>query len=150
MSLEIFRTEVKNSILSKFIKNTKNIDIIEKNLYKISQDDITLYKKNVYELVMILNNKKNKSKKVDVKQVLEIVKDNNIGWCSESFDNIRNNIDERDNFLIKPFELVEGVLECSKCGSRKTYSYSKQTRAGDEATTVFAVCGNCRATWKAN
>ena len=49
-------------------------------------------------------------------------------------------MDEYDQFLVKPFEVEEGVLECNKCGSKKTFSYSKQTRAGDEATTVFATC----------
>ena len=37
-------------------------------------------------------------------------------------------------------EIEEGVMECTKCGSKKTYSYTKQTRGGDEATTVFAIC----------
>jgi DNA-directed RNA polymerase subunit M/transcription elongation factor TFIIS len=146
MNLDIFRTDVKKSILSKYIKNTKNIEIIEKNLYKISEEDINVYRKNLYELINLLNSES----KIDVKQILQIVKENNIGWYSKSFDDIRNNIDERDNFLIKPFELVEGVLECKKCGSKKTYSYTKQMRGGDEATTVFAVCGNCRSTWIAN
>ena len=57
-------------------------------------------------------------------------------------------MEEYDSFLIKPFEVDEGVLECNKCGSNKTFSYSKQTRSGDEATTVFATCSNCGTSWK--
>ena len=33
-------------------------------------------------------------------------------------------------------------------GQCKTYSYTKQTRGGDESTTVFAMCSNCQAKWK--
>ena len=63
------------------------------------------------------------------------------------FDNIKNKIKEYNSFILKPFEVDEGVLTCNKCGSNKTYSYTKQTRSGDEATTVFAICSNCNARW---
>ena len=59
----------------------------------------------------------------------------------------QNKIKEYNSFILKPFEVDEGVLTCNKCGSNKTYSYTKQTRSGDEATTVFAICSNCNARW---
>ena len=38
-------------------------------------------------------------------------------------------------------------MECNRCGSNKTYSYTKQIRSGDEATTVFAICCKCNNRW---
>ena len=32
-------------------------------------------------------------------------------------------------------------------GSNKTLSFTKQTRCGDESTTVFAVCYDCHNKW---
>ena len=60
----------------------------------------------------------------------------------------KDKIKEEESFIITPFEIEEGVLECGKCGSKKTYSYTKQTRSGDESTTVFAVCYKCSRSWK--
>jgi len=67
---------------------------------------------------------------------------------SEEYDVFRKKIDEHDAFLVKPFEVEEGVLECGKCNSNRTLSYTKQTRGGDESTTVFAVCYDCNNRWK--
>ena len=53
---------------------------------------------------------------------------------------------EQDNFLIKPLEIEEGVLEC-KCGSKRVFSYQKQCRGGDESSTTFAECVACKAKW---
>ena len=64
------------------------------------------------------------------------------------FESIKSRINEEQTFLEKPFEVDEGVLTCNKCGSNKTYSYTKQTRGGDESTTVFAMCSNCQTKWK--
>ena len=64
------------------------------------------------------------------------------------YENFRKKVDEHDSFLVKPFEVEEGVLECGKCNSNKTLSYTKQTRSGDESTSVFAVCYNCNNKWR--
>ena len=53
---------------------------------------------------------------------------------------------EQDNFLIKPLEIEEGVLEC-KCGSKRVFSYQKQCRGGDESSTTFAECVACKSKW---
>jgi len=42
-----------------------------------------------------------------------------------------------------------GVI-CKKCGSDNVFSESRQTRSGDEATTIFFTCLNCGNKWKMN
>ena len=66
----------------------------------------------------------------------------------EEFIDIKNLLDEQDEFIVNPFEIEEGVLQCNKCYSKKTFSYTLQTRSSDEATTVFACCAQCGAKWK--
>ena len=67
---------------------------------------------------------------------------------SDIYEDVRYRMKEFESFILKPFEVDEGVLTCNKCGSNRTFSYTKQTRSGDEATTVFAVCSKCNARWK--
>ena len=86
--------------------------------------------------------------KVKLKDIIHRVKNKIYGINSDDFKDIQDKIKEEESFIITPFEIEEGVLECGKCGSKKTYSYTKQTRSGDESTTVFAVCCNCNNSWK--
>jgi len=37
---------------------------------------------------------------------------------------------------------------CPKCGNGKAYTFSAQTRAGDEAETRFFRCTKCGYTWR--
>ena len=46
------------------------------------------------------------------------------------------------------YNVDEGMLRCSKCKSRNTDFYEKQTRSADEPTTKFAQCYNCGARWR--
>ena len=38
--------------------------------------------------------------------------------------------------------------KCKKCGNNKSYFWTMQTRAGDEAETKFFKCVKCKHTWK--
>ena len=49
---------------------------------------------------------------------------------------------------LSPAEVEEGVLEC-KCGSKRTISFTLQTRSGDEGTSVWARCVECGNKWQA-
>ncbi len=40
------------------------------------------------------------------------------------------------------------IMECNKCNSKKVISYSKQTRGGDESTTVYCTCVNPKCGFK--
>lgn len=67
-------------------------------------------------------------------------------WNSKTLDKMKQLEDEQDKFIIQPFEIVEGITQC-KCGSNKVFSYSKQTRGGDEAITTFNECSKCKKKW---
>ena len=122
-------------------KNKNNIKKLENLIHDLStsQDDYSLI------ILEIIDYKRNK---LTTKQIYEKLKNNNIQFNTEEFFNYQKEIDELDDFLNNPFEVDEGVLTCNKCSSNKTYSYTKQTRGGDESTTVFAMCSNCQARWK--
>jgi len=38
--------------------------------------------------------------------------------------------------------------ECPKCGHKKAYYWTVQTRAGDEPETRFYKCEKCKHTWR--
>ena len=69
-----------------------------------------------------------------------------LGWNNEAFETIKGKIKEQDDFIVKPFAVEEGVLEC-KCGSKRVFSYSKQVRSADEPMTTFASCMSCKKKW---
>ena len=137
--------------LKTFINVDKNIDIIEKNIYKnvINSTDKfekeidieCIYKEIIYQIIGDFMSKKN------IKDILQSIKDNKIGWEHACFENIKFRQKEQDDFIINPFEVEEGALECKKCGSKRTFSYSKQVRSCDEPMTTFAQCISCKAKW---
>lgn len=137
----MFREKGKETI-GLYLKNVRNLEAFDKLIYDISGDDVDKYNEILLEVIEHI------SKKQSLKRIVEILQEEQIGYNSEYFDEIRSLQEEQDNFIIKPFEIEEGVLQCNKCNSKKTFSYSKQTRGGDEGTTVFAVCANCNARWK--
>ena len=47
-------------------------------------------------------------------------------------------------------DLPDGMLQCRKCGSKKTTYYQMQTRSADEGITTFARCHECNNRWKMN
>jgi len=81
-----------------------------------------------------------------IADITEQVKSGKNIWDHSSFDSERMSLIEQNNFIEKPFELVEGVITCN-CGSKKVYTYSKQCRSGDEGYTTFAECISCKAKW---
>ena len=131
------------TLLSSIFKKEKNVKIIEDNVYNASGDDENAYLQIMHEVSTLFLSEQSK-----LPGILKNIKNNHYIWDNPFFNNIRNSLIEQDNFIISPFEIDEGVLQCDKCGSRKTFSYTKQTRSGDESTTVFAVCANCNAKWK--
>ena len=64
------------------------------------------------------------------------------------FEYIRRIFEEEENFLCHPPDIDEGVIACSRCGSNKTYSFTKQVRRADESATVFVRCSKCRHSFR--
>ncbi|AGE57812.1 transcription elongation factor S-II [Acanthocystis turfacea Chlorella virus NTS-1] len=53
-----------------------------------------------------------------------------------------------DASCIDPDSMPDGMLQCRKCGSKKTSYYEMQTRSCDEPMTVYARCHACTNRWK--
>ena len=56
-------------------------------------------------------------------------------------------MEEQDEFIENPFEVVEGAMECDKCKSKRVFYYQKQSRSCDEGFNTYAACCNCNAKW---
>lgn len=87
-----------------------------------------------------------KHEMVDIGELIERLDEGKYLWKDPLFETYEKWIEEQNEFIKKPFEVEEGVIECS-CGSKKVFSYSKQTRSADEPTTTFAECLVCKKKW---
>lgn len=124
----MFRKQQNKDRLVKFLETrTNNQEELEYILYEIVVE--YLYTDNLH-------------------QVMEQVRKNELGWNHPNFNQIRQDFQEEDDFIQNPPTVEEGVMECSKCHSKRTFSYSKQTRRSDESATVFIRCSNCNYTYK--
>jgi len=125
--------------LGTVIKSADNIKIIEKYIFnQVDSDD---YNKAIYQVIGDISSGKS------LKSVLENVKKGNICWKHPCFSDITNKIAEKDEFIVRPFEVTEGVTECLKCGSKRTFTFQKQTRSLDEMTSTLCQCMNCKNKW---
>jgi DNA-directed RNA polymerase subunit M/transcription elongation factor TFIIS len=144
--------ELVKKALALYLKSTTNIDIVEKNIYKISlikkgepnegELDEKLYIKRVYQAIEDIKTSKN------LKQVVSDIKELKVDWNNDFFKDIRNEQDEQDEFLVTPFHVEEGVVQCKKCKSFRVLSYQKQDRSSDEPMTTYCSCTNCSCQWK--
>jgi|UniRef100_A0A6C0D0J6 DNA-directed RNA polymerase subunit M/transcription elongation factor TFIIS len=132
--------------LSTVLDNENNITLFEQYIYDNSlgeKDQECVYKTNLYQTVIDIMDKHK------LKTLAQNIKENKIGWNHPTFDELNQKRLEQDNFIENPFEVAEGVITC-KCGSKRVFSYSKQVRGGDEATSTFAQCIACKAKWVQN
>ena len=132
------RTRGKNA-LEMVLKNKQNIDIFENNIYKLSKDDEE-YLWIIYQIIGDI------SHGVKLKELLTQVKNRKINWDHPFYEDMINDEIEQDNFIMNPFEIQEGVIEC-KCGSNRVFSFQKQCRGADETATTFAECAACGNKW---
>lgn len=146
--MEEIRNKSKECLRTIFNKE-QNISIFEKNIYEISLKNLRKYEDfeqvylfNIYDII----NKISKDPDINLQKLLKTIKDGKLYWKSDFYKEMIDKESEQDNFLIKPFEIEEGVLEC-KCGSKRVYSYSKQSRSADEPMTTYATCMACKSSW---
>jgi len=143
--------------LSTVLKQEQNISTIEKYVFTISaadagQDDTLegVYKRNIYQTVGdILDGEK-------LKAMLGKIKAGKLGWEHPKFSEMKIRMEEQDNFLENPFEVVEGVQQCKAfsektgkiCNSKRVMYFSRQERGADEPMTTYNTCCACGAKWK--
>ncbi len=77
---------------------------------------------------------KYKNKKLEVAQIKEKIKK----------DKEVEVIEDQDEGLPLP----ETEAKCPKCGNKKAFYWTVQTRAGDEPETKFLKCTKCKHTWR--
>lgn len=146
--IESFR-EIGKNALKCSLNNEKNIAVLEKNIYEIANKKIDhdnlkeTYFRYIYEILGDINDGKK------LTDILNNVKTEKIGWNHESLSKLCDDEFEQDSFIIKPFEVAEGIAVC-KCGSTRVYSFSKQCRSSDEPVTTFNECLQCKSKWSHN
>lgn len=147
MQEEEFRSKGLNALKKIFTKE-QNIVTFEKNIYQASLKALKKYEKiediYLYNVFQFINEYKNTC---NIQEKLKEIKDQKIHWKNKYFNDMIDREIEQDNFLIRPIEIEEGVLEC-KCGSKRVFSYQKQCRGGDESSTTFAECVACKSKWQ--
>lgn len=108
------------------------------------EDDVESMENIVYELRVLYHHEAKK----DMRMVAERVREGAFAWNHPSFEQEKATMERLDEFILKPPQIEEGVLKCKRCGSRRTFSFSKQTRRSDEAATVFVQCAQCSLTFR--
>ena len=119
-----------STILKKYVKTEQHRIQIQDFLDKISDDE----KIQRFILFETLSNKEN---------ALEMLKKKQFMFHHDIYNDIRLRVKEQEDFLESPTQVEDGVIQCNRCKSHKTFSYSKQTRGSDEGTTVFVRCSQC-------
>lgn len=129
-------------IISSFITKESNRETMIRAIWHLSNKNIENAK---YILFEILSDYLVKPR---INNIFNKITKKKIQWDHPELISICQDFQETDNFLTNPPEVEEGVLQCNKCGSRKTFSFSKQTRRADESATVFVRCANCNASFR--
>jgi len=129
-------SQLSDSVLSQLFKKPANREKITKALWKYASKE---YDDAVYLLYETFAEYLVSTKLEDV---VESLKQQQLGWDQSTFQKYAVQQQEYDQFIVQPPELEEGVIQC-KCGSKKTFSFSKQTRRADESATVFVRCVEC-------
>ena len=126
--------------LSKVLLNQKNVKILEKEIFKNYPEEND-YLRAVYQCTNDI------FLKVKLTDILQNIREQRYGFNHPSFDKIKIIKQEEEDYLENPIEVVEGVLECFKCKSKKVFSFSKQVRSADEPMSTFATCISCGNKW---
>jgi DNA-directed RNA polymerase subunit M/transcription elongation factor TFIIS len=137
MEIEVYR-EKGIEALKTVLNKEQNVKTIEKVIFTHGEN--SEYLLNIYETI------KDIKEGVKLNTLLTNIKKSQLGWKHSYLEDAIFEEIEQDNFIISPFEVEEGVLEC-KCGSKRVYSYSKQSRSADEPMSTYAQCMSCKNKW---
>lgn len=125
----ILKSKRNRKAIYKFIN-----DLVDTSENESKSDLLYFYMYEVYTEYMIIPKLEDLFQSIKMKQ---------IGYYHSNFEKIRKCLEEEQNFIENPPVVEEGVIECGKCKSKRTFSFNKQTRSGDEAVTVFVRCADC-------
>ena len=109
-------------------------DLTDTSENESKSDLLYFYMYEVYTEYMIIPKLEDLFQSIKMKQ---------FGYHHSNFEKIKKCLEEEQNFIENPPVVEEGVIECGKCKSKRTFSFNKQTRSGDEAVTVFVRCADC-------
>lgn len=129
-------------IIRKYVKKETNVMRIKEYIEGITSDEEER-KFVMYDILTNIHDVENIRERI-----MNVLKGKEFLFHHSKFDEIRRSIKEQEDFLTNPIQVEDGVIECKKCHSFKTFSYSKQTRASDEGTTVFVTCAKCRHSFR--
>lgn len=108
---------------------------------KISTKNKDEYKRQLYQA------KHDSRQGESIKDINKRIKKNQHYWNHPSYANQKLQQIEKDKYIENPCEVEEGVVECPKCKSNKTYSVSKMLRAADEPMSTISLCLQCGKRW---
>ncbi len=137
------------ALLVPFIKHDKNVLLVEKYLYIYSRTDEE-YLNLMYQCVgnILVGLVEKKPKKQLIEELLVFVHQMNLEWNHPVFQEYAKMEREEIDFQTNPFSVEDGVLQCYKCKSYRTFSFQRQTRSADEGATSFSTCANCGNKWR--
>jgi DNA-directed RNA polymerase subunit M/transcription elongation factor TFIIS len=142
MSLDETR-ELGIRAINTVLTEKKNCKVFEKYIYRSSpSEDWDTYIWFIYQIIGALI-----ADKTRMKKILKAVKKGRVGWKSPVYDEVKERLDEHDSYIVTPFEVADGVVECPKCHKSRTWSIQKQTRSSDEPMTTFSKCVECGNEW---
>lgn len=124
--------------LSIVLKSAQNVKVFEMLIYQNSSEEE--YRNNILQLIYDIRDNK------PLNELYEQILNKNIGWKHPNMKEFIFEEFENDNFIMKPFEVEEGIQQCS-CGSKRVFSYQKQVRSADEPMSLFSTCCACGKKW---
>lgn len=88
--------------------------------------------------------------KEEIPKIISDMKKSKEGWDSFIFENERIEYEKQMNRQIQKPTAVKGLYKCKEkgCDSDLFYTWSLQTRSGDEGTTNYRQCAKCGARGK--
>jgi DNA-directed RNA polymerase subunit M/transcription elongation factor TFIIS len=137
------------NVLRSLLDNERTINIFLKHIqaftdrHDLSHEEKGTYDEVLYQVVGDIICKR------PLNKILTDLRHDRMLKNHRRYDEINKKIQEHDEFLVNPFEVVEGISQCGKCGGKRAYSYTKQCRSADEPSSVFYQCVNskCKNKW---
>lgn len=130
-------TDTIHDMTEKYIQLPEHRQLLADVLWILGEHDLDKSRFLLYEIIV------DYSHHHSVSLLIDHICQKHLLWSHPNLRAVRDMFHEQDEFVEKPPEIDEGVIQCKRCRSKRTFSFSKQTRRGDESTTVFVRCSQC-------